>query len=151
MITTTTIMNTMRTISLGVLLLFSTCTASAPVYAYDPKAPISRDTTRIPFPSEEEINKFFNWPKTDTLHITFDLGQFVMSGVLLAFPDGLTNFNPFTDGPNGIRVLVSTGSRDKDKCIGALIEVESLDPTKQTPMGYTHRALLVRYCDTKKL
>ena len=148
---TTTIMNTLRTISLGILLTFSTCTASAPAYAWDPTVPISRDTARLPFPSEEEINKFFNWPKTDTLHITFDLGSFVMSGALLAFPDGLTNFNPFLDGLNGIRVLVSTGSRDKDKCIVALVEVESLDPTKQTPMGYTHRALLVRYCDTKKL
>lgn len=147
---TTTIMNTLRRISLGILLTFSTCTASAPAYAWDPTVPISRDTPRLPFPSEEEINKFFNWPKPDTLHITFDLGQFVMSGVLLAFNAPLTNFNPFVDGPNGIRVIVST-TEAEGKCVGALVEVESLDPTKQTPMGYTHRALLVRYCDTKKL
>ena len=100
----------------------------------------------MPLPSEEEIDKYFEWQDK-----TWGLGRFVMSGVLLAFEDGLTNFNPYMNGPEGIRVLVSTGARDSYNCIGALIEVESLDPSKVTPMGYSHRALLIRYCDTKKV
>lgn len=140
------IMKWMRSISLGVALIVSTCTASAPVYALDPRLPIPAETIRLPLPSEEEINTYFNWKDP-----TWSLGGFVMSGILLAFPDGLTNFNPYMDGPAGIRVLISTAERDSHGCIGALIEVESLEPGKATPMGYDHKELLIKYCDTKKV
>ena len=143
----TKILSTMRMISLGVALALATCTAAAPVYALNSEVPISRDTMRLPMSSEEEINNYFNWKDP-----TWSLGRFVMSGVLLDFGDGLTNFSPYGNGPDNIRVLISTGARDAYNCIGVYIEVESMVPGSVIPsLGYDHKELLVRYCDTKKV